>query len=348
MLKRERARPWRWPNLRDIFALAAIAILTSGCTQLLGPGNQIPTMTPLSTGATLLPASNYHLVTLRTPPVAGATNNQIMCTEPSPDWASTLSTAEALSASGSAPGGTSASLAANASDTQAITAMLGRTAGVVALRDGLYSACQAYANGVIGRDSYALIISQYGDLLVQLAGGSTASPSPSSSPAPATTTPSSPTPIAVAVSTGPATPAPSSSTSSSSGTSQSSAVNPNVSLIQMETIQAMLVACIADADPSVYNANQNNLLQTKCPTFIDNLNSKVAALLTPAPPPSASPTPTKSAAPSPSPAVTALQTMLKAAGYDPGPIDGIDGPQTKAAYNAFQLKNGGKPAPKNA
>ncbi len=51
-----------------------------------------------------------------------------------------------------------------------ITALEGRNAGVLALRDGLYTACQAYVNGVIGHDAYALILSQYGNLLVALAG----------------------------------------------------------------------------------------------------------------------------------------------------------------------------------
>ncbi len=62
--------------------------------------------------------------------------------------------------------------------------MAGRTAGVVALRDGLYSACQAYANGIIGRRAYALILSQYGDLLVALAASGTSAAAPNGSTLP--------------------------------------------------------------------------------------------------------------------------------------------------------------------
>lgn len=40
------------------------------------------------------------------------------------------------------------------------------------------------------------------------------------------------------------------------------------------------------------------------------------------------------------PAVRALQERLQAAGFDPGPIDGLDGPQTQAAVRAFQQANG--------
>ena len=36
-------------------------------------------------------------------------------------------------------------------------------------------------------------------------------------------------------------------------------------------------------------------------------------------------------------AVTNLQLMLDALGYNPGPIDGIYGPQTSAAVTAFQM-----------
>jgi hypothetical protein len=51
--------------------------------------------------------------------------------------------------------------------------LAGRTAGVLALRDGLYAACQSYVNGVLGHDAYALVLSQYGNLLVALAGTQT-------------------------------------------------------------------------------------------------------------------------------------------------------------------------------
>jgi hypothetical protein len=38
----------------------------------------------------------------------------------------------------------------------------------LALRDGLYATCQAYANGALGQSAYALGLSQYGNLLVAL------------------------------------------------------------------------------------------------------------------------------------------------------------------------------------
>ncbi|MCJ2110266.1 hypothetical protein MKK64_03415 [Methylobacterium sp. E-025] len=96
-----------------------------------------------------------------------------VCTEPSPDAAIAFGRALAANASVTI-GGDSGSGAFNSSSTETSTSLEGRTAGVLALRDGLSEACRAYANGVIGQDAYALILSQYGNLLVALAGTGTA------------------------------------------------------------------------------------------------------------------------------------------------------------------------------
>ena len=40
------------------------------------------------------------------------------------------------------------------------------------------------------------------------------------------------------------------------------------------------------------------------------------------------------------PAVRLIQQQLRAAGFDPGPIDGVFGPHTQAAVVAFQLAKG--------
>lgn len=125
------------------------------------------------TTATLLPASNYSLVTARPNPLGGGP--PILCAQPSPDIATAFGeTAQA--GAGGGGGGVTANVNGSVANTQTITALAGRTAGVVALRDGLYSACEAYANGMIGKDAYALILSQYGNLLVALGsdGGSAA------------------------------------------------------------------------------------------------------------------------------------------------------------------------------
>ncbi|MDA9451160.1 MULTISPECIES: hypothetical protein [unclassified Bradyrhizobium] len=96
-----------------------------------------------------------------------------LCTEPSPDVAIAFSQSAAIAANISTPSGPSGSGTASYSSSEVATALSGRTAGVLALRDGLYAACQTYVNGIIGHDAYALILSQYGNLLVALAGTGT-------------------------------------------------------------------------------------------------------------------------------------------------------------------------------
>jgi hypothetical protein len=87
-----------------------------------------------------------------------------MCTEAAPDVAVAFGTSLGASAniSGQGSGGF------GAGTSEAAMQLAGRTAGVLALRDGLYATCQAYANGALGQSAYALGLSQYGNLLVAL------------------------------------------------------------------------------------------------------------------------------------------------------------------------------------
>jgi hypothetical protein len=91
-----------------------------------------------------------------------------MCTEPSPDVAVAFGTSIAAQASIAAQGGGQNAGSFNAGTTEQATALAGRTASVLALRDGLYATCQAYANGALGQSAYALGLSQYGNLLVAM------------------------------------------------------------------------------------------------------------------------------------------------------------------------------------
>lgn len=94
----------------------------------------------------------------------GPDQQTIVCTEPPPDVAKALQTALDLSAKvtegtangeGSLKNGTAEQLAQ----------LSGRVPGLLALRDGLFRACEAYANGTIGSAAYALILSRYGQIL---------------------------------------------------------------------------------------------------------------------------------------------------------------------------------------
>lgn len=101
------------------------------------------------------------------------TPNQIVCAEPSPDTASSLSTAitAAFSGSGSSQGqGISAAAAGQFGKalSESLVQMTERTATIQLLRDGLHRACEAYANGAISDITYALIISRIDEVMVTM------------------------------------------------------------------------------------------------------------------------------------------------------------------------------------
>jgi len=91
----------------------------------------------------------------------------VICTEASPDVAKALSAAQSLSGAGGADG-TSGSATLTSSTAEALSQLSGRVPGIVALRDSMFAACSAYANGVLGADAYAMILSRYGELLTTL------------------------------------------------------------------------------------------------------------------------------------------------------------------------------------
>lgn len=101
----------------------------------------------------------------------------VVCTEPSPDYAIAFNFTRKAKLDLPSPTGTQ-SLDGELSSTETIDEGEGRAAAVLALRDGLYNACQSYANGVIGHDAYAMILSQYGALLVALVGSDTVKGAP--------------------------------------------------------------------------------------------------------------------------------------------------------------------------
>lgn len=146
------------------FLVASAAVALCSCSILdtdvqrgyeLGPG--------WTTGSAFTTA-DVRMVTQRTHPLLG---NQIVCTEPAPDVAKALSTAAALSAQGG-NGVASGGFGASGSSAEALAELAGRSTALLGLRDGLYRACEAYANGVLGQDAYALVLTRYGQLMTTL------------------------------------------------------------------------------------------------------------------------------------------------------------------------------------
>ena len=96
----------------------------------------------------------------------GETHDQfVVCGEPSPDAIVASFGAEAT-VKGSAPQGPSVDAGGNISQTAKSIAV--RTATIQLLRDGLYRACEAVINGMIGKDDYRTILDGIGDVMVVL------------------------------------------------------------------------------------------------------------------------------------------------------------------------------------
>ncbi len=139
-----------------------LALTSGGCAS---PRYRMVALNPEV--STMLTEADTRMISLRPNPKGGS-NPKILCAEPSPDVAKALSLAMQAETKVATPGGTSVGIGAGYASSEALMTLAGRTTTVVALRDGLYRACEAYANGIIGRSAYAMILSQYGDLLVTL------------------------------------------------------------------------------------------------------------------------------------------------------------------------------------
>jgi hypothetical protein len=159
--------------MRSVVVFALLCVFGAGLA-----GCEDPNIRPIhisfgSTNDTLAMGPALRVVTDRQRPLEDGKWLPTVCSEPSPDVAVAFGRSLAAQGSYSEPNAASVSGSVNAASTEVATALVGRTAGVLALRDGLYAACQSYVNGVLGHDAYAVILSQYGNLLVALAGTGT-------------------------------------------------------------------------------------------------------------------------------------------------------------------------------
>ena len=140
-----------------ILALAGCSILEDEVARGYAQNYRFTTGAAFTTADIRMISERVHPVTQRT----------VICTEPSPDVAKALSAAAQLSAQGG-NAGTTGSLAAGGASGETVMALAGRSTALLGLRDGLYRACEAYANGALGADAYALILSRYGQLMTTL------------------------------------------------------------------------------------------------------------------------------------------------------------------------------------
>jgi hypothetical protein len=151
-----------------VVSLAFACVLSAalgGCAVFADP-NAWPQKFKFGDSANLASGANVRYVNEREREMLGREDRPLptMCTEPAPDVAVAFGTS--LAAAANIPG--QGSGGGSAGTSEAALALAGRSASVLALRDGLYATCQAYTNGVLGQSAYALGLSQYGNLLVAL------------------------------------------------------------------------------------------------------------------------------------------------------------------------------------
>ncbi|NTI52818.1 hypothetical protein G6L94_31325 [Agrobacterium rhizogenes] len=220
--------------MQKLLLCMIVALLLSSCN---AASNRVSSL-QFGDAKVLTTTGNLRLVTSRARYQPNGVVLNTVCTEPSPDYAIAFGSNAALAGNATLPNGSKGDLTANYSSSEQATALAGRTAGVLALRDGLYAACQSYANGVIGHDAYAMILSQYGDLLVSLAGSSNAG---AAATAETTGTATTDTGKVTAGTTQPVQ-----KLTTSTKVTGSASVDP----MKKTTLAALLVACISEHDPT--------------------------------------------------------------------------------------------------
>ena len=99
-------------------------------------------------------------------------DDYVICAEPSPDVAKALSEGFSVGLAGALQGVEGATPEASASLGRSAAeslAQLGeRLATIQLLRDALFRACEAYANGALSETAYAILLSRYDDTMVTL------------------------------------------------------------------------------------------------------------------------------------------------------------------------------------
>jgi hypothetical protein len=154
-------------SMRVLFAAVSACLLTTLLAACDSPSAKV-TQFRFGTANTLATTGNLRLVSERPRPGPDGSLLPVVCTEPSPDYAIAFGRSGSANVNVAIPEKATVGGGGSFTQTEVATELEGRAPAVLALRDGLFAACQAYANGVIGHDAYSMILSQYGTLLVAL------------------------------------------------------------------------------------------------------------------------------------------------------------------------------------
>lgn len=142
--------------------LATLAL--SGCTWFQSDVRRGYSQNGSWDGSVVYTTADVRMVSQRVHPV---THQLVTCTEPTSDVAKALSTAAELNLKGGTANA-NGQIGAGGGSAEAVAELAGRSTALLALRDALFRACEAYANGIIGSDAYALVLSRYGQLMTTL------------------------------------------------------------------------------------------------------------------------------------------------------------------------------------
>ena len=157
---------------------AGATLILSGCEGLLFAEDRTVLAKASLNNETLLVNADLRAIVSVTPagiPYPGRVEpRRVICAEPSPDVAKAIASSFGGAVSGAVSRGDIDAQAAgqfSRSFAEGLVQLGERMATIQLLRDGLYRACEAYANGVLTDTSYAMILSRYGDTMVTLLGG---------------------------------------------------------------------------------------------------------------------------------------------------------------------------------
>ena len=93
---------------------------------------------------------------------------RILCAEPSPDVAKVMQAAFGGSIAAEVFGKGGGAAALSATSAEALAQLGERLATIQLLRDGLYRACEAYANGALTETAYVVMLSRFDDTMVTM------------------------------------------------------------------------------------------------------------------------------------------------------------------------------------
>ena len=155
-----------------VFTCGVLLLLAGGCaTEPSGVFKRFDVNEKLESVAT---GARHRIIVVRQPRIESrpglVTPYSIVCAEPSPDVATAISTS--FGASLSLLGQGSGSISDQT--VQGLAQLADRTASIQLMRDQMYRACEAYANGAITGTSYSLLMNQINETMITLLLGETA------------------------------------------------------------------------------------------------------------------------------------------------------------------------------